>query len=57
MAGVPVAPHHEEVPSPVGTVWVPQGGPGRGGGQETPESWASTGLLPAELATGPMGGA
>ena len=22
-----MAPHHEEVPSPVGTVWVPQGGP------------------------------
>ena len=42
MAGVPVAPHHEEVPSPVGTVWVPQGGPGRGGGQDAHESSAST---------------
>ena len=57
MARVPVVPHHEEVPSPVRTVWVPQGGPGTGGGQEAHESRASTGFLPAELASGPVGGA
>ena len=57
VAGVPVAPHHEEVPSPVGTVWFPQGRPGTGGGQEAHEDRAPTGLLPSEVASGPMGGA
>ena len=57
VAGVPVSPHHEEVPSPVGTVWVPQGRPGTGGGQEAHESRAPTGLLHAELTSGPLGGA
>ena len=52
MAGVPVAPHHEEVPSPVGTVWFPQGRPGTGGGQEAHEGTAPTGPLPSELASG-----
>ena len=56
MTRVPVAPHHEEVPSPVGTVWFPQGRPGTGGGQEAHEGRAPTGLLPSELASGPMGG-
>ena len=44
-------------PSPVGTVWFPQGRPGTGGGQEAHEGRAPTGLLPSELASGPMGGA
>ena len=57
MAGVPVAPHHEEVSGPVGTVRVPQGGRGRGGGQEAHEGRVSTGLLPSKLAAGPVGGA
>ena len=57
VAGVPVAPHHKEVPGPVGTVWFPQGRPGTGGGQEAHEGRAPTGLLPSELASGPMGGA
>ena len=52
-----MAPHHEEVPSPVGTVWVPQGGPGTRGGLEAHEGRASIGLLLAELAAGPAGGA
>ena len=53
----PGAPYHEEVPSPVGTVWFPQGRPGTGGGQEAHEGRAPTGLLPSKLASGPMGGA
>ena len=57
VAGVPVAPHHEEVPSPVGTVWFPQGRPGTGGGQEAHEGGALTRLLPSKLASGPVGGA
>ena len=57
VSGVPVAPHHEEVPSPVGTVWFPQGRPGTRGGQEAHEGRAATGLLPSKLASGPMGGA
>ena len=31
--------------------------PGRGGGQEAHEGGSSTGLLPAKLAAGPVGGA
>ena len=57
VAGVPLATHHEEVPSPVGTVWFPQGRPGTIGGQEAHEGRATTGLLPSKLASGPMGGA
>ena len=57
MAGVPGAPHHEEVQSSVGAMRVPQGGGGSGGGQTAHESGASIGLLLAQLATGPVGGA
>ena len=45
MAGVPGAPHHEEVPGPVGAVGVPQGGRGSRGGQAALEGKASTGLF------------
>ena len=57
VAGVPLAPHHEGVPGPVGTVWFPQGRPGTGRGQEAHKGRAPTGLLPSKLASGPMGGA
>ena len=40
-----------------GTVSFPQGRPGSGGGQEAHQGRAPTGLLPSELASGPMGGA
>ena len=52
-----VTPHHVEIPSPVGTVWFPQNRPGTEGGQEAHEGRAPTGLFPAELASGPLGGA